>query len=418
MSLPSQSGVGIKTYKGLGIANIALIWELGASFGHVGTLFPLARQLRERGHAPALVLRELRNLAHLPDGRHFRLFQAPVWLAQVSGLPEPPLNYSEILLRYGYHDAAALTVQLQAWIDLLTMIRPGAVVLEHAPTAALAARLLDIPAVAVGGTFNIPPRQTPLPNMRPWLNVPDIRLSSSDKLVLGNINLAMSNFGGAPLDAMGELFDNATCLLCAYPELDHYPSRKGGRYIGPLFMSQSGETIHWPEGNGKKVFAYLPHSVRGFREILDTLSALPHCVIAVSPGISEKLSKQYSRGNLLLTSRPCQLESIAEACDLAITAGNNGTVNSLLSYGVPQLMFAQHLEHYLFARRIAEMGAGEVIDPETPMPPLLPLINRLLEQEGYRGNARDFARRNAGTGVDQRIDSVTDTVVAVMKEFK
>jgi UDP:flavonoid glycosyltransferase YjiC (YdhE family) len=395
-----------------------LIWELGASFGHVGTLLPLARQLRERGHAPALVLRELRNLAQLPDSRAFRLFQAPVWLAQVSGLPEPPLNYSEILLRYGYHDAAALTVQLQAWIELLKTIQPAAVVLEHAPTAALAARLLDIPAMAVGGTFNIPPRQTPLPNMRPWLTVPDIRLSSSDKLVLDNINRAMNNLGGEALDAMSELFDNATCLLCAYPELDHYPSREGGRYIGPLFMSQSGEPVHWPEGSGKKIFAYLPHSIRGFGEILDTLSALPHCAIVVSPGISEKLGKQYSRGNLLLTSRPCQLESIAEACDLAITAGNNGTVNSLLSYGVPQLMFAQHLEHYLFARRIAELGVGEVIDPEQPMPPLLPLINRLLEQESYRDNARAFARRHAGSGVDQRINSVTDTIVAVMKEFR
>jgi UDP:flavonoid glycosyltransferase YjiC (YdhE family) len=236
--------------------------------------------------------------------------------------------------------------------------------------------------------------------------------------VLDNINRAVNNLGGEALDAMSGLFDNATCLLCAYPELDHYPNREGGRYIGPLFMSQSGEPVHWPEGKGKKIFAYLPHSIRGFGEILDTLSALPHCVIVVSPGISEKLSKQYSQGNLFLTSSPCQLESIAEACDLAITAGNNGTVNSLLSYGVPQLMFAQHLEHYLFARRIAELGMGEVIDPEQPMPPLLPLINRLLEQESYRDNARAFARRHAGSGVDQRINSVTDTIVAVMKEFR
>lgn len=381
-------------------------------------MFPLATQLREREHAPALVLRELRNLAHLPDARHFRLFQAPVWLAQVSGLPEPPLNYSEILLRYGYHDAAALTIQLRAWVDLFTMIRPNAVVLEHAPTAALAARFLDIPAVAVGGSFNIPPRQTPLPNMRPWLDVPDIRLSSSDGLVLGNINRALSNLGGAPLEAMEALFDNAACLLCAYPELDHYPGRKEGRYVGPLFMSLPGEDIYWPEGEGKKIFAYLPHSAKDFREILDTLNGLPHSVIVVSPGISEKLSKQYSRGHMLLISRPCRLESVAKTCDLAITAGNNGTVNVLLAYGIPQLMFAQHLEHYLFALRIAEMGAGEVIAPEKAMPPLSPLINRLLEQESYRDNAGAFARRHAGSDVDQRINAVTDTVVAVMKEFR
>jgi UDP:flavonoid glycosyltransferase YjiC (YdhE family) len=399
-------------------SSIALIWELGASFGHLGSLIPVSMRLRERGHDPTLILRELRNLAHVSESRDFRVLQAPVWLAHVSGLPEPPLNYSEILLRYGYHDAHALTAQLRAWRDLLTLIRPQAVLLEHAPTAALAARLLDIPSVAVGGTFNIPPAQSPLPNMRPWHEVPEIRLSSSDELVLNTINQALENLGGAPLGGMNELFAATTNLLCTYPELDHYPSRNGGRYIGPLFMPQSGVALEWPASGGKRIFAYLAPSARSFSEILEILSASPHSVIMISPGLSDKMCAQYTRNNMILSSKPCRLETLASTCDLAITAGNNGTVSFLLSQGVPQLMFAQHLEHYLFGRRVMEMGAGETIAPDAPMPPLQALLDRMLDRREYRHNAQAFAARHSGSNVEQRIELVTDTVEAVMKEFK
>lgn len=399
-------------------SSVALIWELGASFGHLGTLLPVAQRLRERGHEPSLVLRELRNLAHVPESLDFRVLQAPVWLAQVSGLPEPPLNYSEILLRYGYHDAHALTAQLRGWRDMLLLIRPKAVVLEHAPTAALAARLLGIPSVAVGGAFNIPPAQSPLPNMRPWHEVPEIRLSSSDQLVLRTINLALENLGGAPLGGMHELFAATTSLLCTFPELDHYPGRSGGHYIGPLFMPQNGEALEWPASGVKRIFAYLPPSARGFSEILDLLAASPHAAIVISPGLSDKMCAQYTRKNMILTSKPCRLEALASNCDLAITAGNNGTVSLLLSKGVPQLMFAQHLEHYLFGRRVMEMGAGETIAPDAPMPPLQALLERMLERQEYRHHAQTFAARHADSNVEQRIELAADAVEAVMKEFK
>lgn len=372
--------------------------------------------MRERGHESLLALRELRNLAQLDGSADFGILQAPVWLAQVNGLPEPPLNYSEILLRCGYHDAASLTVMLRAWCKLLEMLHPRAVVLEHAPTAALAARVLGIPALAVGGTFNIPPRQSPLPGMRPWLSVPQERLAASDRMVLGAVNGALANLGAAPLDAMSELFDNAECLLCAFPELDHYPARRGGQYFGPLFMEQFGESASWPAGDGRRIFAYLPPASRGFKELLETLSAMPHRVIAVAPGISAELANRYSRGNMLLTAKPCRLDEIAESCDLAITSGNNGTVNSLLLRGIPQLMFAEHLEHYLFARRVVEAGAGEVVDPERPLPPLAQLVNRLLEQESYRNKAREFAARHAASRAEDRVKAVADRIEAAMKE--
>lgn len=372
--------------------------------------------MHQRGHDAALVLRELQNATRLRNHERFRLFQAPVWLAKVQGLPEPPLNYSEMLLRCGYHDAASLTALLQAWRNLLQLLDPQVVVLEHAPTAALAARSLGIPAVAVGGTFNLPPVETPLPGMRSWLTVPQERLASSDRLVLDAINHALANVGAEPLGSMSAMFGEADCLLCAYPELDHYAARRGGQYFGPLFMAQSGEAMAWPESEGKRIFVYLSPSARGFRELLEVLCAMPHSVILYAPGISADQIKRYSGGNVRLTAHPCQLDTLAETCDLAITAGNNGTVNSLLLHGVPQLMFAEHLEHYLFGLRVKELGAGEVVDPERPLPPLAQLINQLLGRASYRQAAQQFAARHAQPAAAERIQLIADRIENAMQK--
>ena len=84
------------------MASILYAWEFGANLGHIGPFLPLARELRQAAtkcigpspsrHAVADFLAKRRlHLAGSPD--HAR--------ATPRG---PPLNYADILLRFGYAD--------------------------------------------------------------------------------------------------------------------------------------------------------------------------------------------------------------------------------------------------------------------------------------------------------------------------
>ena len=41
------------------MSGILCVWELGAGYGHLGRLLPVALQLRERGHEVVFALRDL-----------------------------------------------------------------------------------------------------------------------------------------------------------------------------------------------------------------------------------------------------------------------------------------------------------------------------------------------------------------------
>ena len=63
--------------------------------------------------------------------------------------------------------------------------------------------------------------------------------------------------------------------------------------------------------------------------------------------------------------------------------------------GKPLLLLPTHLEQYLVARRVVDMGAGAVVSPEAPVGDLVPLIAELLSNPGYRQNAQAFAAKYA-----------------------
>src|ERR1019366_1370329 len=71
------------------MSRIAFVWELGSSYGHISVLLPFARRLKQRGHDVVLVLRELHNVSGIL-GDEIPILQAPLWLPQLNGLPEPP----------------------------------------------------------------------------------------------------------------------------------------------------------------------------------------------------------------------------------------------------------------------------------------------------------------------------------------
>jgi|ERR1039457_2771931 UDP:flavonoid glycosyltransferase YjiC (YdhE family) len=387
------------------MSRIAFVWELGSSYGHISVLLPFARRLKQRRHDVVLVLRELHNVSNMLSDE-IPVFQAPLWLPQLNGLPEPPLNYSEILLRYGYFNADGLAGLVSAWRSLFALHASDVIVADHSPTALLAARSMGLAATTLGSGFYFPPRQTPMPNMRPWLNVPRGRLENSDALVLNNMNLVLSAYKVQPLVSVSELFEIEENFLRTFSELDHYPQREPARYWGACCNMEMGQEVSWPDGEGKRVFVYLEPQSRDFAKVLETIAALGLRAFVCAPGISDDLRRQYESSRIIVSAKPFRLDKLLEGCDLVIGYAGHGMTAGMLMAGVPLLLLPTQLERFLLATRVAATGAGITVNPEAPLPDYPALIRMMLDAPGYRENARLFAKKYADFNQNEQQENI------------
>lgn len=374
------------------MAAILYAWEFGANLGHIGTFLPVARELRSRGHAVHWVVTHPHQAAKLLPAENFAWLQAPTMPEQVrSG---PPLNYADILLRFGYGRGDDLLGLVVAWRELIRLTGARLVLADHAPSAILAARTLGVPVMLFGSGFFAPPPQSPTPNMRPWSPVPMPLLLDRDQLALTSINAVLARFSRPPLSQLAELFQVDETALLIFPELDHYPQRGPAKYWGTLPAAVAHPPC-WPEHPGKKVFAYLRPESAHFAAALEALQGADCNALIFAPGISEAVMQRHLRPGLGFATAPVDLATVSREADAALTYASPAATIAMLLAGKPVLMIPGQLEQFLFARRVEEMGAGLLLSPEQPATSLPRMLARLLVDEGLRAQAGVFARKYA-----------------------
>jgi UDP:flavonoid glycosyltransferase YjiC (YdhE family) len=389
------------------MSRILYSWELGEDLGHTSNFLPLAASLRSRGHEIVAALRELPRSDIL--GKHgITLFQAPLWQGPPHGLPNPPLSFAEILFHFGYLDGAGLVGMLRGWRSLLRLVAPDLMIADHAPTALLAARTLGIPSATFGHGFFLPPSVSPMPNMRPWMQVPFQRLIDSERRALTVINGALAEFGARALDRLADIYDVADHFLMTYSELDHYPGRGAARYEGVILSAEEGLIPDWPADGGKKVFAYLKPHYADFEKLLIALAALDCRVIVYCPGLGARDALPFQDRRIHISAHPYNIHRAAAECDLAICHGGQGTVVASLLAGKPLLLLPLQLEQHLLSLRAAEFGAGVMIDFEVRDKDFAGAAKHLLDDPRFALRARDFALRYGDLAQDRIIASIAD----------
>ena len=159
------------------MARILLAWEIGGAYGHLMRFATLASGLARRGHEPVFALCDLTHVDEVLGSTAFPVFQAPVFVSLVTGLPSP-LGFAESLMRLGFLHVRSLTGMCRGWRSLVDAVRPHLLVFDYAPTALLATRGMGVPRVRVGTSFAIPPRSYCFPTMKPvmfWRNTSGMR---------------------------------------------------------------------------------------------------------------------------------------------------------------------------------------------------------------------------------------------------
>jgi len=367
-------------------------WEFGANLGHIGTFLPVARELRARGHEVHWVVTHPHQAAQILPGDGFAWLQAPT-------MPEqrregPPLNYADILLRFGYANPRDLFGLVVAWRELLRLTRAQVVLADHSPTAILAARTLDLPVMIFGGGFFMPPQGHPTPDMRPWSPAPAERLLQNDSLALASINAVLARLERPPIDTVAALFRVAEDSLLTFPELDHYADRGPAKYWGTL-PAASAAPPEWPVAEGRRIFAYLRPESAHFEAALQALHGQGAVVLVFAPGASPQIVQRYSSARMKFSAVPVDLNSVAVQADAAVTYASPAATIAFLLAGKPALMIPGHLEQFLLARRVEQMGAGLMVDPEKPPHDLPQRLARVLDEPFFAGNAEAFARKYA-----------------------
>lgn len=375
------------------MATVALIWELGSDYGHIGRFLPIALALRERGHRPVMILRDISRADEMLGPYGLEYLQAPLWLPPVQGLP-PALNFTESLFLFGFLSAKGLLSVSRAWRALFSLLKPDLMIFDHAPTALLASRGMGVPRIVTGNSFAVPPRVSPLPRYRWWEKKGEpVRERDTEQRLLNNANEVLKALGSPEMTQVADIYEVESTLITGLPELDVYGARSDEDYIGAINTLGHGVSPGWPTGGAVRIFAYLKPHYSGFESILSALGRIDASVLVFAPGIAHAVARRFESASLAFSSKPLLMEAVREQCDLAICHAG-GTVDVMLAAGKPLVLFPMQMEQTMTSRRFELAGCGAWLEQGKSATEIERIIRKVLGAQEFAAKARAYAERN------------------------
>lgn len=381
------------------MARIALAWELGAGFGHLARLLPLAVALRRRGHDCVFIVRDPHRAQGPVTSLGFPILQAPVWRGATPRF-DAPLSYAGVIRRCGFHAAPGLAGLVSCWRGLFDLLAPDLILMEHAPAAMVAAQIDGRRVALIGSGWSLPPLAAPLPAFEALPAEGATRQLVAEAQVLTTINLVRRELGRPPLDTLAALFAAADSFLCTFPELDHYaPRPAGAEYIGPLELPIAAAAPDWPDapGEARRVFAFLDADRPDFAELMAGLAETELPVLAVARDLHKTQRTALETERLRFAEGPVDLERAVAECAAVVCQGGHGTLAAALVAGRPVLLLPlrNHTEQRVTAERLTAAGVALAAAPGAAAPAVASSLRRLVENPGYTAAVAAVARRHA-----------------------
>jgi UDP:flavonoid glycosyltransferase YjiC (YdhE family) len=397
------------------MSRFLLAWEIGAGYGHLTMMLPLADELARRGHEPVFAVRNVAAAQFVLAGRDYALLQAPTWVGEAPPGPSAA-TYPGILIKRGYDQPEHVAGLLRAWLGLLELLRPDFLIADYAPGAVLAARVAGVPAGSMGTGFFCPPRASPMPIFFGQQTTAEAQ-QRVEQAVLDNINGALAAVGARPLRVLADMLAPVDDALCTFPELDHYGARPEGTYWGAIDQAFGAARPSWPSDlGGPRVFAYLRAAYAGLGTVVEALDRLGLPTILHVGGSVVTITSQ---GAVAYSPEAVDMGHVLQEATLVICHASHGTVTQALLHGVPLLLLPLHNEQAPVRDRVAAFGAG-VGGPRSrdPSSNFEAAIARAINDPQLLVAATAFAERYAGfdpASVPVRIIDFYESVLADRK---
>lgn len=375
-----------------------LAWEMGSGMGHWAGLTAIASRAIAAGIEVVMVVPNLApsGLAAPPGARVIACPPLVVHGNEAGGTS----SMAELLALHGFAHASTLIPILRAWRDLMTLIAPDAVVVDHAPAALAVAQALHIPVVQLGTGFAIPPAQAQkLPPFRTWETPDGLAMTRAEIDLVQSLGHAARALDLPALPQSAAAIYRAPAVLRTIPPLDHYRDRPAGAlYCGPLEVA--GETSQapplWPVlpgGPRRRVVAYLkaddPLAVPVMQALAARQDVVVHAYVANLRGLDNRAP------NVTVHGAPLPLKPMLPDTDLLVHHGGAGAASQALLAGVPQLMIPQMAEQFLTARQVDAAGAGQLLWGRLTAADVVRSLDHALTAPTLRARAQALAQENA-----------------------
>ena len=379
------------------MARVLLASELGTADSLLRRALPLALALRDFGHEPLLMVTDLPKAEALLGEHGLRLLQCPLWRSRVSGLP-PVHTYTDLMLRCGFAQAQGLRSLARAWRDLVELLRPALLVLDHAPVALFATRAMRLPRLRYGDGFGCPPLTTPMPSMTWWDDTPEPFDTIGERNALHVANQVAVDLNLPAARSIAELLRAEGEALCTLPELDPYPQRQGGQYCGVLRASTEGVDTPWPGGESASCFVALGRKHPCLATLVDALQAAGLRAVLQVPGCTPEQAQALTAQGIVVARTPVPVAQVLRHCSHAVVDGHPAIAQALLLAGKPLLLLPTMLEQRMLAQRVRDLGLGLMAEASSSpdgVAELAKTLRRLIDEPGWTEAAQDFAGRHA-----------------------
>ncbi len=378
-------------------------------------LVPIARALADRGHevavfnpapAPSKLIAEA-GLTNLPMPSRPAI--PPTWdLAMLCSAWDV-----EHFFAATYSDEEYVRGMTSFYIDLIRDYSPDVVVDSFDLLACLAARALNVKlATVLQGNFHPASR-----GFLWWQPERPPGLPSAAAVV----NKVAAEYGLAPQPRCVDRLAGDLSLIVGTPESDPLPETAGVTYIGPiLWQRQDAVLPQWVsemKQRGPVVWVYSgnPRYAGEVRTPGDSIVVIRAAIAALGDSPAQVV---LTTGHQELPQEVGPLPSnfrhaaylpglaMARHCDLMVHHGGHSSVMTSLMAGTPAVIIPTITERESNARRLAALGAGEVVVPvsdsdgEKHIDPaeFSAKLHRVLEEPSYRRSARRVSESMAKYG--------------------
>lgn len=290
--------------------------------------------------------------------------------------------------------------------------------------AMLAAEKAALPyAVLMSGIYEVPRPGVPpiglglMPARGPIGRLRDFALKRVLRYLYGRglpaLNAARTQLGLVPLHHPWEQFDRANRVLVLTSEAFDFPSKRlpaNVRYVGPQLDDPAWAEpwqSPWP-GDQDHLdplvvvgFSTTPQNQAPvLHRVIEALGGLRvRGLVTVGPALDPAAFQPPA--NVVVRASVAHAQVFPQA-SVVVTHAGHGTVIRALASGVPLLCMPMGRDQRDDAARVVARGAGLRLSPGASVGEIREALQRLLEQPGYRENARRLAQALAEDVREQR----------------
>lgn len=395
------------------MALVACCWELGNGFGHIGELLQWARPLKKHGHRVVFFVKELFPAAVLLHKEGFECL--PGIHLPPSAPPIRTTTYAQLLLLNGFRNHDNLAIGLANWATTFHSFRPALVICNYAPTAALAARALDIRCILSGTSFSTPPAMT----CSQTFIAGNTEQIAADLAILRQSLEIAGKKSGLPARVFSQEDPLADCIpvLQTFRELDLY-ERENAEYVGSgfgLMVKQDPPDWPMPDTSRPKIFAYIggpSHAIERFLSIIPRIDAQFIAIIR-NDGNNPRTLPRYS--NAVFPKTLIDLNAVFSSVDLIINHGAHGTFCGCLKAGKPMVLAPNFPEQVCHSRKVENLGAASVVLPSATPKAFRDTVEETLQNVAiFRQAAETFSRHYPESEMLNRHQHVVEEILSLL----